>query len=504
MATFDHAGSEIVPVWPVALVASTSAKVVVRTSARGSAWQPPLSPQADGASTIHSAELTSTCATCSCVANDVPRVRSARKSFTVWPETVTLAEIVSPGRTVRLQLDGRGGDQLVPRRVVALAAGAIGLGADLLERARGRVQPAEAQPGGGVAPPARAAADRRRDPRGAHAPEARARDCSRRSRPSSCSWWPSSRRATPAGAARASMHDDGEEGAAASGAPAQDPPRTQERPKRLLRTARAPRRTVRCTSPRWPPIGTSRLLRWYARERRDLPWRRTRDPYAMLVSEVMLQQTQVARVIPRYEAWLARWPTAEALAAAPLAGRAAEWVGLGYNRRARAPVGGGADRWRATAGPRACRSCRASGPTRRPRSARSPSGARRWRWTPTRGACSRGWATALVPPPGRAADFNQATMELGATVCTARGAALRRVPAGGGLRRPGAAGARARRGRASASRTPTAGSAGASWRRWRRARGCRAASRPSAWQPALQGLVRDGLIRQVAGGYALG
>lgn len=76
------------------------------------------------------------------------------------------------------------------------------------------------------------------------------------------------------------------------------------------------------------------LLDWYAREARDLPWRRTRDPYAILVSEVMLQQTQVARVVPRYLAWLERWPTAAALAAAPVPEVLAEWVGLGYNRRA--------------------------------------------------------------------------------------------------------------------------------------------------------------------------
>jgi A/G-specific adenine glycosylase len=76
------------------------------------------------------------------------------------------------------------------------------------------------------------------------------------------------------------------------------------------------------------------LLEWYAREARDLPWRRTRDPYAILVSEVMLQQTQVARVVARYEAWLRRWPDAAALAAAPVADVLAEWVGLGYNRRA--------------------------------------------------------------------------------------------------------------------------------------------------------------------------
>ena len=76
------------------------------------------------------------------------------------------------------------------------------------------------------------------------------------------------------------------------------------------------------------------LLRWYRQQGRDLPWRRTRDPYAILVSEVMLQQTQVERVIPRYERWLARWPTASALAEAPAADVIVEWQGLGYNRRA--------------------------------------------------------------------------------------------------------------------------------------------------------------------------
>lgn len=76
------------------------------------------------------------------------------------------------------------------------------------------------------------------------------------------------------------------------------------------------------------------LLEWYSHEARDLPWRHTREPYAILVSEVMLQQTQVARVVPRYLAWLERWPTPEALAAAPVADVLAAWVGLGYNRRA--------------------------------------------------------------------------------------------------------------------------------------------------------------------------
>jgi len=76
------------------------------------------------------------------------------------------------------------------------------------------------------------------------------------------------------------------------------------------------------------------LLDWYAEHRRDLPWRRTRDPYAILVSEVMLQQTQAARVVPRWVAWLARWPTVEGLAGAEPAEVIREWQGLGYNRRA--------------------------------------------------------------------------------------------------------------------------------------------------------------------------
>jgi A/G-specific adenine glycosylase len=76
------------------------------------------------------------------------------------------------------------------------------------------------------------------------------------------------------------------------------------------------------------------LLAWFEAHGRDLPWRSTRDPYSILVSEVMLQQTQVERVIPRYLAWLERWPTVQALAAEPAAEVIREWQGLGYNRRA--------------------------------------------------------------------------------------------------------------------------------------------------------------------------
>ena len=76
------------------------------------------------------------------------------------------------------------------------------------------------------------------------------------------------------------------------------------------------------------------LLAWGERRRRDLPWRRTRDPWAILVSEVMLQQTQIARVIPRYEAFMAEFPKPSACAAAPVAAVIRAWEGLGYNRRA--------------------------------------------------------------------------------------------------------------------------------------------------------------------------
>jgi len=75
------------------------------------------------------------------------------------------------------------------------------------------------------------------------------------------------------------------------------------------------------------------LLAWFETHGRDLPWRRTRNAYAILVSEVMLQQTQVERVVPRYLAWLERWPSAPALAEASPADVIRAWQGLGYNRR---------------------------------------------------------------------------------------------------------------------------------------------------------------------------
>jgi A/G-specific adenine glycosylase len=103
-----------------------------------------------------------------------------------------------------------------------------------------------------------------------------------------------------------------------SGHPA-DRPVSRDAPDIPPRTARALQR---------------RVFSWYAEHRRDLPWRRTTDPYAVLVSEVMLQQTQVSRVIPAFERWMARYPTLETLAGAQLRDVLAEWSGLGYNNRA--------------------------------------------------------------------------------------------------------------------------------------------------------------------------
>jgi A/G-specific adenine glycosylase len=78
-----------------------------------------------------------------------------------------------------------------------------------------------------------------------------------------------------------------------------------------------------------------RLLTWYGRNGRDLPWRRTDDPYHILVSEIMLQQTQVDRVLPKYAEWLRKYPSFDVLATAPEHEVAATWYPLGYNVRPR-------------------------------------------------------------------------------------------------------------------------------------------------------------------------
>src|SRR5262245_39279034 len=98
------------------------------------------------------------------------------------------------------------------------------------------------------------------------------------------------------------------------------------------RTTR-PRRTAPLAIPASPDRRRfrDRLLAWYRRHGRDLPWRKTSDPYHILVSEVMLQQTQVDRVLPKYVEWLEKYPSLEALATAPEHEVAATWYPLGYN-----------------------------------------------------------------------------------------------------------------------------------------------------------------------------
>jgi A/G-specific adenine glycosylase len=87
-------------------------------------------------------------------------------------------------------------------------------------------------------------------------------------------------------------------------------------------------------SPDKIPAVRSGLMAWWHANRRDLPWRHTRDPYKIMVSEIMLQQTQVDRVVPYFHAWLDAFPTVHELAEAPTAEVIRLWKGLGYNRRA--------------------------------------------------------------------------------------------------------------------------------------------------------------------------
>jgi A/G-specific adenine glycosylase len=167
------------------------------------------------------------------------------------------------------------------------------------------------------------------------------------------------------------------------------------------------------------------LLDWYAAQGRDLPWRRTHDPYAILVSEVMLQQTQVARVVERWTAWLERWPTVEALAAASTADVLRAWSGLGYNRRAlnlqraaRAVVERGGFP-RDLAG---LQELPGVGPYTASAVACFAFGAQLTTVdTNARRVFSRAFGRDHVDPPaGRAYAFNQALFDLGATVCLAR------------------------------------------------------------------------------------
>jgi A/G-specific adenine glycosylase len=186
-----------------------------------------------------------------------------------------------------------------------------------------------------------------------------------------------------------------------------------------------------------------RLLAWYGRHQRPLPWRRTRDPYAILVSEIMLQQTQVARVEGYWTRFLDRWPTVDALASASADAVHESWAGLGYYARARnlhaaaqsvvRDHGGafpadpdalrrlpGIGRYTAAAvasiafgvdvGAVDTNVARVLGRVFRLRGARKSAARERRTWR---------LVNDLVPR-GRAGDWNQALMDLGATICTAR------------------------------------------------------------------------------------
>jgi A/G-specific adenine glycosylase len=183
-----------------------------------------------------------------------------------------------------------------------------------------------------------------------------------------------------------------------------------------------------------------RLLAWFARHRRDLPWRRDRDPYRIWVSEVMLQQTQVATVVPYFERFLRRFPTLSALAAADEQDVLRLWEGLGYYRRARdlhraarllvaahggefpddpAALGDLPGMGRYTLGAVVSQAFDRRMPIVEANSERvlcrlfgrreDPHGGLMRRWL---------WATAeALLPARRAGEFNQALMELGALVC---------------------------------------------------------------------------------------
>jgi A/G-specific adenine glycosylase len=170
------------------------------------------------------------------------------------------------------------------------------------------------------------------------------------------------------------------------------------------------------------PFDSRALLDWYERVKRPLPWRFTRDPYALLVSEVMLQQTQAQRVVPYYEAFLARFPDPATLAAAAPGDVLAAWSGLGYNRRALA-LQAAARHVAAHGWPEDLTELPGVGPY-------TAAAVGSFAWdrqvaaidTNVRRVLAR-YGTAHAQdliPPGRAAVFNQAMMELGATVCRPR------------------------------------------------------------------------------------
>lgn len=176
------------------------------------------------------------------------------------------------------------------------------------------------------------------------------------------------------------------------------------------------------------------MLSWYADQARDLPWRQSSDPYVVLVSEVMLQQTQVARVIPYFERFVSRFPTVEDLAQAPLAEVLTVWSGLGYNARARrlrsAASQISADGWPTTVeglealpgvGPYTARAvgALAFGLDVVPVDTNMRRVLSRWHGTPLQGEALQSSAETEARGVSAAA-WSQAVMDLGATLCAPR------------------------------------------------------------------------------------
>jgi A/G-specific adenine glycosylase len=192
------------------------------------------------------------------------------------------------------------------------------------------------------------------------------------------------------------------------------------------------------------PVLRTQLLEWFSASRRDLPWRQSRDPYAIWVSEIMLQQTRVAVVIERYRAFLERFPTLQALAEAPDQDVLALWSGLGYYRRARmlhkaaqfvVSQGGQlpttAEGLRTLPGIGAYTSAAIASIVHNERVAVVDGNVERvlcrlqgWEAPRPRGATASrkkvDALAALLVDPERPGDFNQAMMELGAIVCLPR------------------------------------------------------------------------------------
>jgi len=197
-----------------------------------------------------------------------------------------------------------------------------------------------------------------------------------------------------------------------------------------------------------------RLLAWYDVEGRDLPWRHTRDPYAVWISEVMLQQTGVETVIPYYRTFLERYPTVAALAAAPIEEVVELWAGLGYYRRARnlhaaarQVVDGHGGRFpdglealqalpgvgRSTAGAILSIAFDTPAPILDGNVRRVLCRLVALHGDPRSGAAEKqlwAWAEALTPQ-ARPHDYAQAIMDLGATLCTPRQPACHRCPLAG-------------------------------------------------------------------------